>query len=86
VRENESCRASIEFFTFSCSRKGPRKSAQQPQDDELGQPQATFNAPNTTSFGSIVNMVNLNNAIVSPIAPVGSGIPREIQLALRLEF
>jgi hypothetical protein len=53
---------------------------------QLGQPQATFNPSNTTGFGSIINTVNLNTAIVSPITPVGSGTPREIQLALRLEF
>ncbi len=53
---------------------------------QLGQPQATFNPSNTTGFGSIINTVNLNTAIVSPITPVGSGTPREMQFALRLEF
>jgi hypothetical protein len=53
---------------------------------QLGQPQATFNPANTTGFGSIINTVNLNTAIVSPITPVGSGTPREMQFALRLEF
>ena len=53
---------------------------------QLGQPQATFNPSNTTGFGSIINTVNLNTAIVSPITPVGSGTPREIQFALRLDF
>jgi hypothetical protein len=53
---------------------------------QLGQPQATFNPTNTTGFGAVTNTVNLNTAIVSPITPVGSGTPREIQLALRLEF
>ncbi len=53
---------------------------------QLGQPQSTFNAANTTGFGSIINTVNLNTAIVSPITPVGSGTPREIQFAVRLEF
>ena len=53
---------------------------------QLGQPQSTFNPSNTTGFGSIINTVNLNTAIVSPITPVGSGTPREIQFALRLEF
>ncbi|MGO9338712.1 MAG: carboxypeptidase regulatory-like domain-containing protein [Terracidiphilus sp.] len=53
---------------------------------QLGQPQSTFNPSNTTGFGSIINSVNLNTAIVSPITPVGSGTPREIQLALRFEF
>ena len=53
---------------------------------QLGQPQSTFNQSNTTGFGSIINTVNLNTAIVSPITPVGSGTPREIQFALRLDF
>jgi hypothetical protein len=53
---------------------------------QLGQPQATFNPSNTTGFGSIINTVNLNTSIVSPITPVGSGTPREMQFALRLEF
>jgi len=53
---------------------------------QLGQPQATFNPLNTTGFGSIINTVNLNTAIVSPITPVGSGTPREMQFALRFEF
>jgi hypothetical protein len=51
---------------------------------QLGQPQATINPSNTTSFGSILNTVN--TSIVSPITPVGSGTPREMQFALRLEF
>jgi hypothetical protein len=50
---------------------------------QLGQPQATFNPANATGFGSIITTVNLN---VSPITPVGSGTPREMQFALRLEF
>jgi hypothetical protein len=53
---------------------------------QLGQPQSTFNPGNTTGFGSIINPVNLNTAIVSPITPVGSGTPREMQFALRFEF
>jgi Carboxypeptidase regulatory-like domain len=51
---------------------------------QLGQPQATFNPSNTTGFGGIINTVN--TSIVSPITPVGSGTPREIQFALRLEY
>lgn len=51
---------------------------------QLGQPQSTFNPSNTTGFGSIINTVN--TSIVSPITPVGSGTPREMQFALRLEF
>ncbi len=53
---------------------------------QLGQPQVTFNPSNTTGFGSIINTVNLNTAIVNPITPVGSGTPREIQFALRVAF
>jgi hypothetical protein len=53
---------------------------------QLGQPQSTFSPSNPTGFGSIINTVNLNTAIVSPITPVGSGTPREIQFALRLDF
>jgi hypothetical protein len=53
---------------------------------QLGQPQATFNPSRPAGFGSIINTVNLNTAIVNPITPVGSGTPREIQLALRLDF
>lgn len=53
---------------------------------QLGQPQPTFNPSNTTGFGSIINTVNLNTSIVSPITPVGSGTPREMQFAMRIEF
>jgi len=53
---------------------------------QLGQPQSTFNPSNTSGFGSIINTVNLNTAIVSPITPVGSGTPREMQFALRFDF
>jgi len=51
---------------------------------QLGQPQSAFNASNSTGFGSIINTVN--TSIVSPITPVGSGTPREMQFALRFEF
>jgi Carboxypeptidase regulatory-like domain len=51
---------------------------------QLGQPQSTFDPSNTTAFGSIINTVN--TSIVSPLTPVGSGTPREIQFALRLGF
>jgi Carboxypeptidase regulatory-like domain len=53
---------------------------------QLGQPQSTFNPSGPAGFGSIINTVNLNTAIVNPITPVGSGTPREIQLAVRLDF
>ena len=59
---------------------------------QLGQPQATcdLSVLNPTGcpagFGSIINTINLNTAIVNPITPVGSGTPREIQFALRLQF
>jgi len=49
---------------------------------QLGFPQATFNPSNTNGFGSIINTLNT----VSPVTPVGSGTPREIQLALRFDF
>jgi hypothetical protein len=49
---------------------------------QLGQPQATFDPSNTTGFGSIINTVNT----VSPVTPVGSGTPREMQFALRIQF
>jgi hypothetical protein len=56
---------------------------------QLGQPQATCNLSSSnptgcpTGFGSIIDTVNTS---VSPITPVGSGTPREIQFALRLDF
>jgi hypothetical protein len=37
-------------------------------------------------FGAITQTINLNTSIVNPITPVGSGTPREIQLALRFQF
>jgi len=55
---------------------------------QLGQPQTTCNLSSATpagcptGFGSILNTVNT----VSPVTPVGSGTPREMQFALRLEF
>ena len=49
---------------------------------QLGLPQSTFNPSNTTGFGSIINTVNTT----TPISPVGSGTPREIQFALRVGF
>ena len=51
---------------------------------QLGQPQSSFNPSNTTGFGSIINTVN--TSIVSPVTPVGSGTPREMQFALRFQF
>ena len=42
-------------------------------------PQATAFA---TGFGSIINGVNTN----TPVSPVGTGTPREIQFALRMSF
>ncbi|HTZ59874.1 MAG TPA: TonB-dependent receptor [Acidobacteriaceae bacterium] len=59
---------------------------------QLGQPEATCDLSTSSptgcasGFGTIINTVNLNTAIVNPITPVGSGTPREIQLALRLDF
>ena len=46
---------------------------------QYGLPQATFGVP---SFGSITNTVNTT----SPVSPVGSGTPREMQFALRMAF
>jgi hypothetical protein len=56
---------------------------------QLGQPQATCtltSAGCASGFGSITNTINLNTAIVNPITPVGTGTPREMQFALRLQF
>ena len=53
---------------------------------QLGPPNATFNPASPAAFGNITTPINLNTAIVSPITPVGSGTPREIQFALRLDF
>jgi len=39
-----------------------------------------------SGFGAISQTINLNTSIVNPITPVGSGTPREIQLALRFQF
>jgi hypothetical protein len=62
---------------------------------QLGQPTATCNPafPSSGSstplagcgsgFATITQTVNLN---VSPVTPVGTGTPREIQFALRLDF
>ncbi len=63
---------------------------------QLGQPGTTCEGTGSNTgptacetgvgFGQITSPINLNTAIVSPITPVGSGTPREIQFALRLEF
>ena len=46
---------------------------------QYGLPQAAFGVP---GFGTITQTVNTT----TPVSPVGSGTPREIQLALRLVF
>ena len=46
---------------------------------QYGLPQATFSIP---GFGSIVQTVNTT----TPVSPVGSGTPREMQFALRIGF
>ncbi len=46
---------------------------------QYGLPQATFGVP---GFGSITQTVNTT----TPVSPIGSGTPREIQFALRLQF
>jgi hypothetical protein len=59
---------------------------------QLGPPNATCTVSSSSTtgcasgFGGITTTLNLNTAIVNPITPVGSGTPREIQFALRLEF
>jgi hypothetical protein len=63
---------------------------------QLGQPGASCSGTGSSSgptpcesgagFGQVTNPINLNTSIVSPITPVGSGTPREMQFALRLEF
>jgi hypothetical protein len=57
---------------------------------QLGAPNATCNnltAPGTTGCGSVfANITSTVNTAVSPVTPVGSGTPREIQFALRLDF
>jgi hypothetical protein len=42
-------------------------------------PQATFGVP---GFGSIIQTVNTT----TPVSPVGSGTPREIQFSARVRF
>lgn len=46
---------------------------------QYGLPQATFGVP---GFGSITQTVNTT----TPVSPIGSGTPREIQFALRFAF
>jgi hypothetical protein len=46
---------------------------------QYGLPQATFGIP---GFGSIIQTVNTT----TPVSPVGSGTPREIQFAIRIGF
>jgi hypothetical protein len=59
---------------------------------QLGPPNVTCglssSAPSgcPSGFGAITTTINLNTAIVNPITPVGSGTPREMQFALRLQF
>ncbi|MBV8672495.1 MAG: TonB-dependent receptor [Acidobacteriaceae bacterium] len=57
---------------------------------QLGFPNATCDVSTLTpvacpsGFGAITQ--TLNTSVVSPITPVGTGTPREIQFALRLQF
>jgi hypothetical protein len=57
---------------------------------QLGAPNATCNnltGPGTTGCGSLfANITSTVNTAVSPVTPVGSGTPREMQFAMRLEF
>ena len=56
---------------------------------QLGQPTATCDLTSAgqvgcpSGFGSVITTVNTE---VSPVTPVGSGTPREMQFALRFEF
>ncbi len=57
---------------------------------QLGAPNATCNnltAPGTSGCGLVfANITTTVNTAVSPVTPVGSGTPREMQFALRLDF
>jgi hypothetical protein len=57
---------------------------------QLGAPNATCNnltSPGTIGCGSVfANITSTVNTAVSPVTPVGSGTPREMQFALRLDF
>jgi hypothetical protein len=57
---------------------------------QLGAPNPACNnltAPGTVGCGSeFANITTTVNTAVSPVTPVGSGTPREVQFALRLEF
>jgi hypothetical protein len=61
---------------------------------QLGQPGAACTGSGSTSsatacsgtLGEITSTINVNTSIVNPITPVGSGTPREMQFALRLDF
>jgi hypothetical protein len=46
---------------------------------QYGLPQATFGVP---GFGAIIQTVNTT----TPVSPVGSGTPREIQFAVKVAF
>ena len=46
---------------------------------QYGLPQATFGVP---GFGSITQTVNTT----TPVSPIGSGTPREIQFSVRVRF
>ncbi len=57
---------------------------------QLGAPNATcsnLTAPGTTGCGlTFADITTTVNTAVSPVTPVGSGTPREMQFALRLDF
>ena len=75
---------------FHCGNAGGLNSARSSTTSSITRSSVSRSPPSTrqtsTGFGSIINTVNLNTAIVSPITPVGSGTPREMQFALRFEF
>jgi hypothetical protein len=54
-----------------------------------GQPNATCDVSTTTPVGCSTGFASITTTVntqVSPVTPVGSGTPREMQFALRLEF
>ena len=55
---------------------------------QLGAPNATCSLTTSSPTGCPAGFAAITNTVntVSPVTPVGSGTPREIQLALRLDF
>jgi len=56
---------------------------------QLGQPNATCNTAGRTQAGCGAGFAGINTTVnlnVAPVTPIGSGTPREMQFALRLDF